>query len=135
MREIKFRAWDVGKQEMFEIVRFDFRSTTHPLGLGYLVNPSLGVRFKTHEQAILMQYTGLKDKNGVEIFIGDILLLDLLSGDRHSEVIICEDREIPVVQYFAYHGWEPLHAYVGKPDTCLQVIGNIHQDAHLLESR
>ena len=115
MREIKFRAWDGEIQRM----------------LGPIECGEWTVEDLTTSTLAAMQYTGLKDKNGVEIFIGDILLLDLLSGDRHSEVIICEDREIPVVQYFAYHGWEPLHAYVGKPDTCLQVIGNIHEDPEL----
>jgi hypothetical protein len=82
----------------------------------------------------IMQFTGLQDRNGKDIYIGDILLLDLISGDRYSEVKICEEREIPIVSFFDDEKpyWKPLHAYVGKPDTCLQVVGNIYEDAHLL---
>jgi len=79
-----------------------------------------------------MQHTGLRDKNGGDIFIGDILKLDLLAGDIFSEVKVCLLREIPVVHYFQDHGWEPLHAYVGKPDTCLEVVGNIYQHPELV---
>lgn len=60
MREIKFRVWDKVHEEMInweqykdELVSSDF----------------------TDEGLILMQYTGLKDRDGVEIYEGDILAL------------------------------------------------------------
>lgn len=61
MREIKFRAWWVGSKLMEswkEILR------TEPLSM----------YFEPDERTVLMQYTGLKDKNGKEIYEGDIVL-------------------------------------------------------------
>lgn len=74
-REIKFRAWDDGvmiysdknaSDELYERLRYFFH--------------------RIREDAILMQYTGLKDKNGKEIYEGDLLKtddvnLDLVYGD------------------------------------------------------
>lgn len=62
MREIKFREWETYRKTMAVGIREDY-------------DDSVGFRF-LHEEAgqrILMQYTGLKDKYGVEIYEGDIL--------------------------------------------------------------
>lgn len=51
MREIKFRVWDSHRKIMYQVDPLSFSN-----GAG-----------------ILMQYTGVKDKNGVEIYEGDII--------------------------------------------------------------
>ncbi len=68
-REIKFRCWFAGK--MWQVIRIDFLS-----GRVYLSedgqNEDTYSDF-TKEDFVLMQYTGLKDKNGKKIYEGDIL--------------------------------------------------------------
>lgn len=144
MREIKFRAWD-GKRMR---VQDDFIITYD--GPAELVGEyGLGVRTVNWE---LMQYTGLKDKNGKEIYEGDIVIYKYLSG------FACDD------DYDDAHAnnntdKEEGESYYGKPklvkfrngefwpreyyDCCddgfyssrtfdLIVIGNIHENPELL---
>ena len=70
MRKIKFRSWDKDRSSMSK--PFDLEELFCP------PNPAIG-KYKEENirqwfvQTIIMQYTGLKDKNGKEIYEGDIL--------------------------------------------------------------
>lgn len=59
MREIKFRAWDKEQAKMKKDFRFDEFNDVND--------------YFADNDFVFMQYTGLKDQNGKEIYEGDIL--------------------------------------------------------------
>lgn len=127
MREIKFRAWD--KDEM-EMVTDEQIQTINMRGTGeweiFHGSGFLNGQQNRHRNIEIMQYTGLKDKNGKEIYEGDIL------KDDDSDRLEC-------VVWDSAGWWEK----VIKTDTLMYplireiqyktIIGNIYENPELLE--
>jgi len=131
MRELKFRAWDKKLKKMFEFELEWSKYVNHeeiqcltPVGVG---NPNVE---NIEKPSDLMQYTGLKDKNGKEIYEGDILNMTY-----HGSVSIVEP-EIKVIVGFERGSFiiEENGISLGKIGRSLEVIGNIYENPELLES-
>jgi uncharacterized phage protein (TIGR01671 family) len=120
MREIKFRAWDNKNNKMY------YDCGAAPLIVCY---SSIWVEYLTfdkvihinHElpELIPMQYTGLRDRNGIRIFEGDIVAdgkrwiskVEIIESCGCCETILGFDKSLEVGE----------------------VIGNIYQHSELLE--
>lgn len=131
----KFRAWLKDEKEMQNVLAFDTRGHsflgiegTHVTVDGWCDN------FEVGKQAELMQSTGLKDKNGVEIFEGDILVNQY--GNVGYVAYLQQEAGFVVVKKKS--DYRLGHRNTGESydvSNNHEVIGNIHSNPELLEEK
>src|SRR6185437_358813 len=124
MREIKFRAWHKEHKKMLTV--YVIHQGTYSEGFvkncqGY-APPNDQYYFK-FDQAEWMQYTGLKDKNGKEIYEGDIIMY-------HFKTKSTNDEFISKVFWDEYMWLTDEHSINRIND--IEIIGNIYENIELL---
>lgn len=128
MREIKFRAWDDCAEKMV-IAGLDDDYIFVKNESGFCVySGSDGMEIYHLE---LMQSTGLVDKNGADIYEGDIVqLVDLGFGDLGQYEVEFNDESAGFVMYF---NQEIRHFIDHYSEDEIEVIGDIYRNPELLE--
>lgn len=138
MEEYKFRAWNKNTKKMYKIGQITLEKGTwnyEPDNREYI-----GMSVPYQPSFILMQYTGLKDKNGKEIYEGDIVKSYFENGlGAENKCLIIYDeylcafmgQELRTKQQYLFNEGNP-----NKKDKQLkytEVIGNIYENKNLLE--
>lgn len=122
-REIKFRAWDSIAGQMWEDVYFDG-------GHIYTIGPD-GENASTMprwDDNALMQFTGLKDKNGKEIYESDVVRL-YDNNNGFFEVIFVNEY---VGGWVLKHKDYDLVSLGARKIDKVEVIGNIYENKEIL---
>lgn len=118
----KLRAWHKNIGKMFEVSFIDF--DTKLIGL----NIDLEIIIFDFDDVIIMESTVLKDKNGKEIFDGDILHGKDDEGDFWDIVKYDKDNAVWIRGCVYYSS--PLN--VSENVETLSVVGNIYENPEIL---
>ena len=87
-----------------------------------------------YDDDIVEQYTGLKDKNGKEIYEGDIVFFFTEHFDKATGGFDGEDEHNATVEWFD-NGLAFMDKIPYDPNIECEVIGNIHENSELLEDK
>lgn len=137
-REIKFRVWGCGQMWYEDTKTIDgnevslhfYNSKSKNIGWGLYDNHFENRLVTGDKNAIfntpghLMQYTGLKDKNGIEIYEGDIMAWNKYEGTKYQTRWVVDEGT-----NFKSKSWSSSD----KEEDAI-VIGNIYEHPHLLNS-
>lgn len=130
-RELKFRAWDTLPLSNPQIPKVFTRFSLKDMNVG-------NIKFPDIENWIFMQYTGIRDKDGKEIYEGDIIKYD--SSENMNHWVAGETALIIGLPGRFTARMCPFDSYTGVNQNtlnediqeCVTVIGNVYENPDLL---
>lgn len=117
MREIKFRAWDKLNKDMFNVESINFQERRVYKDT---------VSYREFNDVEFIQYTGLKDKNGKEIYEGDIVILHngkykVIFNTEEARFVLRDDEfEINI-------------PFTNNNNERMEVLGNVYENPELIK--
>ncbi len=142
MSEIKFRSWDSRIKKMFFVDQMSFRTNHDVFRVWdnerpeefHIINP---------DDCILEQYTGLNDKNGKEIYGGDVVeitsnMVLLLTGKPTGNITTTRYRVVysseDLIWYVIDNKGDKSRAKFYLEGGDVKIIGNIYENPELKEA-
>lgn len=129
-REIKFRAWDKKRKRYAKVIQTTNQGWKGYRDKTYITNGIMCFSKWVLSRFIIEQYTGLTDKNGKEIYEGDIVKMpDWQVKPKYEKVRFAK----------LSCGFEPFvcgcFECIAPDGEEVEVIGNIHENPELLEDK
>lgn len=123
-RQLKFRAWTGKSMVEFHLHEIDGGSITTADG-----NDNEDAAYTRIEKLKVMQFTGLLDVQGREIYEGDIVRTNVIEGDEDEPAVYGMTGVVEIAPHGTGFG-------VYRSDCCERpiIIGNIHEHPHLMSS-
>ena len=127
----KFRAWHKTWEELGEVerIRFDDEGNVSTV---LVIGKSFGANIYI-DKIELMQTTGLKDKNGKEIFEGDILGIETINEQVYVSVFWDNKHALFMFKSEKYNESEALAELVEDYAYPFEIVGNVWENKELLE--
>jgi uncharacterized phage protein (TIGR01671 family) len=128
----KFRVWlpdpDVERMLRVKALVFEHDKTRCVCGYAYDF-------YLEDEDATLMQSTGLKDKNGKEIFEGDVIAIEVDDTGTPINARVFQNSKIGVLMFHVFEDNEdvPMVELLEDNSVAFEIIGNIYENPELLE--
>nr|DAX20108.1 MAG TPA: YopX protein [Caudoviricetes sp.] len=121
MREIKFRGWN-GKNKKWIYGYYFVNRGEHFISPDEVVNPLVSYEDFLVDKDSVGQYTGVKDKNGKEVYDGDIVSSGATTGvvvyDCEQAGFVVQKEKTIELRFYSLLG--------------IEVIGNVHDNPELL---
>ena len=152
MREIKFRVWDKKTKKMRQLVNIVFNAgfgvepNDNTIKLIWVKGKDIiedkDIQIQREDNFELMQYTGLHDESGKEIYEGDIVRF------KHRDITImapvkygewqeskCDEYDCPHYGYYIDYKWDNYCENTGFDlyEKIVEVVGNIYENPELLK--
>lgn len=133
----RYRAWKtIGTNEMFHnVVAISWNNNKIAVLYPNPGRNTFRIDEESLENVILMQSTGLKDKNGVEIFEGDVVAVENHPFQRKEDSGAGIEIEGNYVVGWSQHDltWCAGDLLLARLKSYVRVIGNIYENSELLE--
>lgn len=122
-----FRAWDKEYEEMYLVDEINF-------DCGEFESIGDGITFlRRADKVELMQSTGLHDKNGKEIFEGDILAIETDEGILNVNIFWDSKHALFMFESKKYNEEDLLAELVEDNTYPFEIAGNIYENPELFE--
>lgn len=135
----KFRAWDVLAEKMIDEIQMISFVRKEIIGKFSDDSTSVPLKFEDErngEDVILMQSTGLKDKNGKEIFEGDILEIED-EGEvlGNAKLTWHNEQAVFMIEAISVDDIAPFHEILSDESYSYRVVGNVYENPELFEEK
>lgn len=130
----RYRAWKKAGKELGRVGQITFEldgSVSHVLFKGKFLDFNVPIN-----EIELMQSTGLKDKNGKEIFEGDVLEIED-EGEvlGNAKLTWHNEQAVFMIEAISVDDIAPFHEILSDESYSYRVVGNVYENPELLEDK